>query len=166
MLVELTEEQFQHAIKIGERRQEEALQKRLPDKYGFDGVAGLAIHIEGAAGELAVAETLRIPWGATVNTFKQVADLADNVEIRTRSKSSYDLIVRPDDKDQSIFILVLRTAPKKFNVVGWIQAAEAKQEKWLQTYGHRPSAYFVPQSALKPIETLQLSQESHGTTLA
>lgn len=154
MLIELSEQEFRFAVKIGEIRQEEALSKNLPDKYGFDGVAGLAVHIEGSAGELAVAKALGIPWDATVNTFKSLPDLTGNIEIRTRSKSDYDLLIRPDDKDDKIFVLVIRKSTKIFDVIGWIKAKDAKQEQWLKTHGNRPAAYFVPQQELKGIESL------------
>ncbi len=156
MLIELTNSQFTHACKIGELRQSEALEKNLPDKHGFDGVSGLSIHIEGACGELAAALALNIPWDATVNTFKNIADLSSNIEIRTRSKATYDLIVRADDKDTSLFILVLRLGPKKFDVVGWISGKDAKDKQWSKDYGNRPKAYFVPQSVLKNIQELPI----------
>src|ERR1700743_635586 len=127
MIIELTKEEFAYAVKIGKLRQEEALKKNLPDRYGFDGTAGLSIPIEGACGELAVAKALNITWDATVNTFKSLADLVSNIEVRTRSKDNYDLLIRSDDKDQSLFVLVIRKSPKTFDVVGWIKASDAKQ---------------------------------------
>ncbi len=157
MLIELTEDQYEYAVKIGTQRHEEAVKRKLPDKHGFSGPGGLTIHIEGAAGELAVAEALQIPWDATVNTFKSVADLSKNLEVRTASKSTYRLIVRPDDKDDRIFILALRLAPTKFRVVGWLPAHEAKKPEWLKDYNGRPPAYFVPQDKLSPIDTLELN---------
>lgn len=154
MIIELNNIDFRKAVKIGEQRQEEALVKNLPDKYGFDGVAGLAIHIEGACGEMAVAQALDIPWDATVNTFKSLPDLRNGIEVRTRSKSEYDLLVRADDKDDKIFVLVIRKGPQKFDVIGWILAKDAKQEQWIKTYGNRPPAYFVPKEHLLKIESL------------
>lgn len=155
MIIELTNEEFAYAAQIGRTRQEEALRKNLPDKYGFDGVSGLAVHVEGSAGELAVAKALNIKWDATVNTFKSIADLVSNIEVRTRSKDYYDLLVRADDKDDSIFVLVIRQNPRKFDVVGWIKAKTAKQEQWIKTYGNRPPAYFVPKTSLSDIESLK-----------
>lgn len=160
MLIELNDVDFKFAVKIGQKRQEEALAKNLPDKYGFDGIAGLAVHIEGAAGEMAVAQALNIPWDATINTFKSLPDLGANIEIRTRSKSEYDLLVRPDDQDDKIFILVTRKGAQKFDVIGWIKAKDAKQNQWLKTYGNRPGAFFVPKEYLKKIEELYESSRN------
>jgi hypothetical protein len=153
MIIELTKEEFAYAAQIGRLRQEEALRKNLPDKYGFDGVGGLAVHVEGAAGELAVAKALNITWDATVNTFKSLADLVSNIEVRTRSKDYYDLLVRSDDKDESLFVLVTRKSPRTFDVVGWIKAKDAKQEQWVKTHGNRPPAYFVPKTVLQNMES-------------
>lgn len=152
MLIELSNEEFVYAAQIGRLRQEEALKKGLPEKYGFDGVAGLSIHVEGAAGELAVAKALDIKWDATVNTFKSIADLVSDIEVRTRSKDYYDLIVRADDKNYSRFVLVIRKGPHKFDVIGWILAEDAKQPQWIKTYGNRPGAYFIPKTSLHTME--------------
>jgi hypothetical protein len=135
-------------------RQEEALKKDLPDRHGFDGVSGLTVHVEGAAGELAVAKALNVEWDATVNTFKGVADILADIEVRTRSRSDYDLIVRSDDDDNKTFVLVIRKGPKVFETIGWIKAKDAKQEQWVKTYGSRPPAFFVPKSALHDMEKI------------
>lgn len=148
----LTLGELHMAAEIGVLRQLEAIRKKLPDRHGFDGDTGWTIHIEGAAGEIAVAKVLGKYWGGTVNTFKSEGDVG-KLEVRTRSKDYYDLIVRDNDKDDSIFILVTGKSPT-FNVVGWILGKDAKNPEWKQTYGDRPSAYFVPQKELKSIEFL------------
>jgi len=141
------------AATVGAKRQAESLYKKLPDKHGFDGADGWTIHIEGAAGELAVAKALNLFWDGTVNTFKRGGDIGDKLQVRTRSKDYYDLLIRQNDKDEDIFVLVVGQIPN-FKVVGWMRGVDAKQEKYSQTYGNRPSAYFVPQKDLNsfPIE--------------
>jgi hypothetical protein len=153
MLVQLTWGELHMAAQIGVLRQLEAIRKGLPDRHGFDGDTGWTIHIEGAAGELAVAKVLNMYWGGTVNTFKTEADVGSKIEVRTRSKDNYDLLVRNNDPDDSIFILVTGKAPK-YNVIGWITGKDAKKEEWKQDYGGRPTAYFVPQNALNSLESL------------
>jgi hypothetical protein len=148
----LTLGELHMAAEIGVLRQLEAIRKKLPDRHGFDGDTGWTIHIEGAAGEIAVAKILGTYWGGTVNTFKTEGDVG-KLEVRTRSKDYYDLIVRDNDKDDSVFILVTGKAPN-FNVIGWILGKDAKNTEWKQTYGDRPGAFFVPQKELKPIDSL------------
>ena len=140
------------ATGIGRIRQLEALKKNLPDKYGFTG-DGWSVHIEGACGELAVAKALNMYWAGTVNTFKSKADVG-KLEVRTRSRHDYDLLVRPDDKDESIFIHVTGKAPE-FKIHGWLLGKDAKQPNFLQNYGGRDGAYFVPSSNLKSLDELR-----------
>lgn len=110
-------------------------------------------HILGACGECAFAKATNRYWNGSVNTFKAGGDVGDNIQIRTRSKHNYDLIVRDNDKDGDVFVLVTG-GPHEFTIHGWIPAAEAKQEKFRADYGGYGAAYFVPQSALRPIDPL------------
>jgi hypothetical protein len=111
------------------------------------------MHIEGACGEAAVAKALNVFWSGTVNTFKRGGDIGSKIQVRTRSKSYYELIVRQDDRDDDIFILVTGKAPS-FDVVGWTLGKDAKKEQWIQTHGNREAAWFVPQKELLDINTL------------
>ena len=132
---------------IGLIRQEESLRKGLKDKHGCDGSDGFSIHIQGAAGEMVLAKYLQIYWMGSVNTFTKINDVA-NFEVKTRSKDSYQLLVRRDNKDSDIFVLVVGTIPN-FKIIGWLSGQEAKQEKWLKFHGDREGAYFVPNEELK-----------------
>jgi hypothetical protein len=152
MQIHLTGAELYLAAQIGVSRQMEAMRKGLPDRHGFDGLEGWTVHIEGAAGEMAVAKALGVFWGGTVNTFKTTADVGA-LEVRTRSRHDYELLIRENDADEAVFVLVTGRAPD-FNVVGWLKGKEAKQPQWIRTHGGRPPAYFVPHAALHPIEEL------------
>ena len=106
-------------------------------------------HIEGACGEVAVAKCMGKYWGGSINTFKSGGDIdSTGWEVRTRSDHDYDLIVRDDDPDGRVFILVTGLSPR-FRVWGWIKSEEAKKEnKWRKDYGGHGAAYFVPKDAL------------------
>jgi hypothetical protein len=134
---------------IAGRRQNEAVQAGRPDRHGFNGRDGYALHRLGAAGELAVARALEVPWDATVNTFR-APDLGGIFQVRTRSEHWHDLIVRSEDKDEEIFILVTGRPPDLV-VHGWIVGKDAKQHQWKNDYGGRPTAYFVPKAALQQL---------------
>ena len=88
-------------------------------------------------------------WGGSINTFKAGGDIdSTGWEVRTRSDHDYDLIVRDDDPDGRVFILVTGLSPR-FRVWGWIKSEEAKKEnKWRKDYGGHGAAYFVPKDAL------------------
>ena len=122
--------------------------------YGFDDEdLTWGPHIEGACGEVAVAKLLDKFWSPTVNTFGG-ADIGRSIGVRTRSKAHYDLIVREADDPNHKYILVTGRAPK-FTVHGYIIGSDARKDDWVHSYGGRPAAWFVPQSALRSIDELK-----------
>lgn len=133
---------------IGITRQLAALKRGLPDRHGMDPGNGWTVHIEGACGEIAVAKALGAYWSASVNTFKQGGDVG-SLQVRSRSRDDYDLIVRDSDDDAALFVLVTGTAPH-YRVRGWIKGSDAKQPEYLREHGNRPAAYFVPADCLDP----------------
>lgn len=152
MKITLTIGEMHLAAQNGCLRQIESMAKGLQDKHGFEG-PGWNIHIEGAAGEIAVAKALGIYWGGSVNSFRTENDVG-KFEVRTASKNGYKLIVREQDKDSNIYILVTGSAPH-FEVVGWMYGGDAKQKKYENAPNGRAAAYFVPQSDLRAIDELK-----------
>lgn len=150
VVVTLSESELMLGAQIGVQRQIEALLAGRPDRHGFNGADGWSVHVEGACGELAVAKVLDRYWAGTLNTFKSGGDVGA-LQVRTRSKAHYDLLIRSDDRDEDLFILVTGRAPT-YTVVGYIRGAEGKKPEYLQTHGNRPAAYFVPQAALTRFE--------------
>lgn len=148
--VSLSPVEMQHAAMVGALRQIESIRLRLRDQFGADPDNAWSIHIEGAAGEMAAAKALGRYWTMPVNTFKDGGDVGP-LQIRTRPRHYNELIVRPGDRDTDTFILVTGRAPQ-FRVHGYITGGQAKRRCWLHDYGGRPPAYFVPQSALHPLE--------------
>lgn len=148
--VELNWHELMQAGHVGMLRHIEAVTQGRPDLHGFDGDSGWHTHCEGACGELAVAKVFNRYYNGSVNTFREGGDVGA-VQVRTRSKHDYELLVRDRDRDDDVFILVTGRAPR-FRVVGWIKAGDAKRPEWSNTYGNRPAAYFVPHAALHPID--------------
>jgi hypothetical protein len=105
-------------------------------------------NIEGAMGELVYAKACNRYWRAGVNTFKRVADV-DRMEVRTRSEPWHELLIRPDDIDTRIFVLITGQCPTYF-VRGYFRCGEAKQhQEWLDDKGNNGApAYFVPHAYL------------------
>jgi len=158
MRVKLTPHEVQAGAIIGIERHIQAMAKGLKDKHGLRAQDRWRVHIEGACGEIAFAKAMNMYWSPSVNTFKGHPDIG-SFEIRTRSQQNYDLLVREDDEDDRIFVLVVGMAPQ-FRLVGWLTGKEAKQQRYLQTYGDRPPAYFVPQDKLHSIESLRCLNSS------
>ena len=136
------------AATIGVQRQLEALRAKLPDRHGYTG-SGWSEHVEGSAGELAVAKLFNKFWGGATNVFRTKGDVGE-IEVRTRSEHSYELILRPDDHDDKHYVLVTGRAPN-FRVHGYVLGRIGKRPEFLQTHGNRPAAYFVPQACLCPL---------------
>lgn len=120
-------------------------------------------NIEGAAAEYAAAKGLGLLWNGSYNTFKKQADLGCGIQVRQAQKRKdpknpgqylpVSLIVRPDDKEEDVFILVVGTIPT-FKISGWLPGIDAMQEKYIKNPNKGPEAWFVPQCDLRPIETL------------
>ncbi len=152
MNVTLSGHELMQASVIGAMRHVSAITRNLPDKHGLDS-SGWSEHIEGACGELAVAKAINCFFSGTVNTFKSGGDLGSNLQVRTRSKHEYELIVRDGDRDDDVFILVTGKSPN-FVVRGWIRGVDAKREEWKKAHGGRVMAFFVPHSELQPVAQL------------
>lgn len=150
--IELSPPELEAAAEVGSRRHIEALKRRLPDKHGYAKADPWQIHIEGACGELAAAKALGLPWDGPVNTFRRGGDVGD-LQVRTRSNHDWDLLIRPKDRPDDVFILVTGVAPS-YVVRGWILGKHAQVPKYLKEYGGRPPAFFVPQRDLRPISEL------------
>lgn len=147
--VTLAPHELHMAAAVGLRRQVSAVAANRKDRHGLNPEDGWRVHIEGACGELAVAKYLGKYWDGSVDTFRSLPDLG-NVEIRTRSRHDYELLIRPDDDPNKYYILVTGTAPC-YRVRGYILGAAARQEQWVQRHGGRPPAWFVPHEALAPV---------------
>lgn len=154
--MQVTLEQFEIDLAnfVGARRQAEAERMNLPDQYGFEGdsEAGKNIHCLSAAAELGCGKGFDIFWNGSVNTFKNGGDVG-KYQVRYRSKDHYQLIVRPDDRDDDIFILV-RGALPTLDIVGWMRGKDAKNPDWVRRYGGRSAAFFPPDDQLNPPEEL------------
>jgi hypothetical protein len=153
-----TEQERQQAMEEGLRRQRVNESKALRGRNGgaWQGSKALDIHLLGAAGEVAVASYL----GMKEHLFKETEarrgsdDLPGGIDVKTRSKTSYDLIVQKNENARKKFVLVTIECQKTF-LHGWCYGHEAMQERfWADPARGRP-AYFVGKEHLRPMETLK-----------
>lgn len=151
-----TEEERELAMKEGERRQSVNAAQGLRGRNGgaWQGSKALDIHLLGAAGEMAVGSVL----GLKHHLYKEVqakrgSDDLPGIDVKTRSKHSYDLIVQKNEDANKKFVLV--TIEKGTTLIhGWCWGGEAMNEKfWADPARGRP-AYFVPKDQLHPMETI------------
>jgi hypothetical protein len=152
-----TEQERQQAIEEGLRRQRVNESKALRGRNGgaWKGSKALDIHLLGAAGEVAVASYL----GMKEHLFKETearrgSDDLPGMDIKTRSKHSYDLIVQRQEDPRKKFVLVTIFQQQTL-LWGWCYGHEALQERfWADPARGRP-AYFVGKEHLRPMETLK-----------
>ena len=152
-----SEEERKQAMEEGMRRQgvNEAKGLRGRNKGAAVGQKALDIHLLGAAGEMAVASHLGMKDFLYQETeAKRGSDDLPGIDIKTRSKHSYDLIVQRSENPEKKFVLV--TIEDKTTLIhGWCYGHEAMREQyWADPARGRP-AYFVPKEALKPLSSLQ-----------
>lgn len=138
------------AVNVGLMRHFSSLFAGRADKHGAREAWDL--HIEGACGELAVAKVTGAYWDAAIDVFKR-PDVG-GLQVRTRSRHDYELIVRVNDRDSDRFVLVTGRCPR-YVIRGFIVGADAKQQRWLKAHGDREEAYFVPHDALTPLTALR-----------
>jgi hypothetical protein len=152
-----SEEERKQAMEEGRRRQSvnEAKGLRGRNRGAWRGDKALEIHLLGAAGEMAVAAHLGMKDHLyKENEAKRGSDDLPGIDIKTRSKHCYDLIVQKNEDPRKKFVLV--TIEKQKTLIhGWCYGEEAMQEQyWADPARGRP-AFFVPKEKLRPIEELQ-----------
>jgi hypothetical protein len=154
-----SEEERRLAMEEGMRRQQVNETRGLRGRNGgaWKGSKALDIHLLGAAGEVAVASYL----GLKEHLFKEKEarrgsdDLPGGIDVKTRSKAAYDLIVQKNENACKKFVLVTIESQKTL-LHGWCYGHEALQgQYWADPARGRP-AYFVPKEALRSIDELLL----------
>jgi hypothetical protein len=152
----LTEQERQLAMEEGMRRQRvnEAKGLRGRNRGTWKGDKSLEIHLLGAAGEVAVASYLNLKHELFKETeARRGSDDLPGIDVKTRSKSHYDLIVQKHEDPSKKFVLVTIESQQTL-LHGWCYGHEAMNERyWADPARGRP-AYFVPQSDLRPMEGL------------
>jgi hypothetical protein len=152
-----SEEERRLAMEEGMRRQQVNEAQGLRGRNGgaWKGNKALDIHLLGAAGEVAVASYL----GLKEHLFKETEakrgsdDLPGGIDVKTRSKSRYDLIVQKQEDPKKVFVMVTIENQQTL-LQGWCHGYEAmKEEYWADPARGRP-AYFVPKEALHSMDTL------------
>lgn len=149
LAVALTPNQYLFAAQAGFLRQASNVCKGRQDAHGYAG-GGYDIHVLGAVGEFVVAQALNLFW-AGPGTLR--APDVGRLQVRTRSRSHYELIVHDGDDDDAAFVLVTGQG-LSYQVHGWMYGLEAKARRyWRDPAGGRP-AFFVPQADLRPMDLL------------
>jgi len=150
--VKLDKYEVEAAAAVGLKRRIESSFKKLKSGSDSSQLERWGVDIEGALAELAAAKALNIYYGFHYNTFKKLADVG-KYEIRSSPNPEANLIVRPKDAPDAIYILVTGTMPE-YKIVGWITGEDAMNKKYMRNPRSLGAAFFVPQEDLKDIEDL------------
>lgn len=112
-------------------------------------------HMLGAAGELAVASYLG--WDEWVYEDQEPqrgsADLPCRIDVKTRSKHTYDLLIQLDDQEDKRLVLVT-IENLETRLHGWLYGHEARKLGTVRELVPGRPAYVVPRSKLRPLSTL------------
>ena len=120
------------------------------------GAVAQRLHTLGAAGEMAVAAFLGLDGHVFQETMARrgSCDLPFSIDVKTRARHYYDLIVQLDEEPGKRLVLVT-IENRETRIHGWINSADAMQEKWRKECVKNRPAYFVPKEALLPLSSLQ-----------
>jgi hypothetical protein len=109
-------------------------------------------HIEGAAGEMAVAKYLGRFWSGAIGFIK--ADDVGPYQVKTNTSRKWDdLILREWNDPAKIYISVLSFVPK-FVIAGWVLGSEGMKKEFHREGTPGMPAYFVPRLSLHPMSDL------------
>jgi hypothetical protein len=159
--VRLTQAEIRWAYDIGMARMAESTSRGWQPARSQDRDLELRRRYEwaGCMGELAVAKWAGIEWSASVNTFHSEPDVGP-WDVRTTIGHGRCLIVRDNDHEERVVVLVSTMEPGRLYLRGWLYAGDARQPRWLRDpHGKRPS-WFVPPGELEPVEVLGILAEA------
>ncbi len=146
--------EVQAAAQVGLSRQFHSLKAGMKNRIANVPQANeWGTHIEAAASELAAAKALNRYWDFSVNTFK-AGDIGDNLQIRLATRGTDSLILRAGDNPNHIYLLVIGQIPT-FRLAGWAFGKDAMNPIFVRNPNAGTPAYFMPQSLLQPIHTLE-----------
>lgn len=154
----LTDEEKRQAVEEGLRRQTVNRKNNIKGRNGgpTTGKKSLDIDILGAVGEMAVAKYMDMKKDLykEKEPIRGSSDLLYDIDVKTRSKHYYDLIVQKNENPNKKYILV--TIENKIILIhGWIYASKAMDKKYWSDPARGRPAYFFPKNKLNHIETLK-----------
>lgn len=111
----------------------------------------------GCCAELAMGKFINQYFIPEVGTFHHKPDCLRDIEMRATARQDGRLIVRNNDDAARRYVFATVTG-QTVTFVGWMYGYEAKQSKYLSNPNGYREAWFVPQTDLRPIDTLDFSE--------
>ncbi len=130
-------------------------ERKVAEYYSSLGVTEL-----GFCAEFAAADGLHIEWvrheGPQWSGAQEKVPDVGGYEVRATEYDNGGLLIRPRDKLDVPFILVVSKDDRHHKLIGWLYLHEVKVARyWVR--GWQPPAWLVPQSDLKPLSILPRS---------
>lgn len=148
--VTLDNSEYLHALIAGCMRRAAAREKERKNFYGAKSADAELLDLIGSVGEACVAKWLNA-WWAGAGIFR--GDDVGQYQVRTTTYESGHLVLNNNDSDDKPYILVVANNGVG-KIHGWVYGREGKKpDFWTDKSGRGP-AYYVPQSALRGIDTL------------
>lgn len=142
---------------VGVMRHVQDMKRKYEDAHGGDGnLKDWQVDCEGALGEMALAKHLGFYWSGNIGNVK--APDVGPYEVRTAGEHWHHLLLHPTDKDDRPYVLVTGK-DGRYRLQGWILGRDGKQQRWWKEKVNGRPCFFVPQSALQPIDTLKHYEE-------
>jgi hypothetical protein len=157
------------AIKVAEARFLEGRANGMNPEttYKSDYMEQMQREVRGVLAETVIGRRFDKHFFPSVNKFHKVADVGDDIEVRSTEHPDGALIVRDNDDPRRRYVLVhvdlneRKNQPQMgFEIRGWVWGHEAMTEKWWQDRKGRPSWWYY--GDLKPIDELTLHAPQSG----
>jgi len=129
--IRLSREEWLFAAMKGCERQIDGAEKKRHPSYGSPEKRtndGWFWNINGAAGELVVANWLGVPWDAAFGNLG-ASDVADLLEVRTTPGHDFPLRLHEPDPNDRLFILVTGVGPV-WRIQGYLLGRRGKRTEW------------------------------------
>lgn len=156
MIITLTPEEIRRTYDIAGQWAEITLTLGVKGKYGApEELEGEMITLQGLRAEAAVARATGLPWDGNPGKYRAI-DVGGRVEVRSIRQAHHSLILHPQSTHINIpYVLAYLRGSREVHLLGWCFGLEGlKKAYWADPTGNSRGAYFVPQSALKPFESL------------
>lgn len=164
--IELSDEQLRVAEQEARRRQSQNEQRGLRgrNRAPATGTKALEMHKLGCIGETAVAHYMGLERCLFSHQEARPgsSDLPGGIEVKTRSKHGYDLLVQINDDPDKTFVLVTHQ-DNTTRIIGWLKGHEAMKREYIRELVRGRPCYVVPQSKLRPLDQLWQSPAAGET---
>lgn len=166
--VVLTDQEIIDINNEAARRQAENEAKKLRgrNRAPASGQKALELHVLGCTGEYAVAKYLDVTKHLFLDKrpVPGSCDLPGGIEVKTRSKHGYDLLIQLDDKPSKLFVLATYEGGSAVEIVGWTHGFNVMKSALIREFVRGRPCYAVPQKLLKPISELSNAFSSQSSS--